>query len=96
MVKRTGPMIAVVLSPPDPDFAEHVLGQVHYQAEITRDEYVPTQRDNIGNLLYNAFVLIGILLAFAVVSGIVFGGVRSFRHRGKKGEEADAMITLGL
>ena len=96
MVKRSGPMIAVVLSSPDPDFAEHVLGQVRYQAEITRDEYVPTQRDNVGVLLYNAFVLIGILLAFAVVSGIVFGGLRTFRHRGKKGEEADAMITLRL
>jgi hypothetical protein len=96
VVKRSGPMIAVVLSPPDPDFAEHLLGQVRYQAEVTRDEYVPTQRDNVGVLLYNAFVLIGILLAFALVSGLIFGGLRTFRHRGKKGEEADAMITLGL
>ena len=48
VVKRSGPMIAVVLAPPDPDFAEHLLGQVRYQAEVTRDEYVPTQRDNIG------------------------------------------------
>jgi hypothetical protein len=96
VVKRSGPMIAVVLAPPDPDFAEHLLGQVRYQAEITRDEYVPTQRDNPGVLLYNAFVLIGILLAFAIVSGLIFGGLRTFRHRGKKGQEADAMITLGL
>ena len=96
VVKRSGPMIAVVLAPPDPDFAQHLLGQVRYQAEVTRDEYVPTRRDNIGELLYNAFVLIGILLAFAVVSGVIFGGLRSFRHRGKKGEEADAMITLRL
>jgi len=96
VVKRSGPMIAVVLAPPDPDFAEHLLGQVRYKAEITRDEYVPTQRDNPGVLFYNAFVLIGILLAFAVVSGLIFGGMRTFRHRGKKGQEADAMITLGL
>jgi hypothetical protein len=96
VVKRSGPMIAVVISPPDPDFAEHLLGEVRYQAEITRDEYVPTQRDNPGVLLYNAFVMIGILLAFAVVSGVIFGAMRTFRHRGKKGEEADAMITLRL
>ncbi len=96
MVKRSGPLIAVVLGAPDADFAEHLLGQVRYQAEVTRDEYVPTQRDNPGVLLYNAFVLIGILLAFAVVSGLIFGGMRSYRHRGKKGEEADAMITLRL
>jgi hypothetical protein len=96
LAKRTGPMIAVVLSPPDADFAEHLLGQIRYQAEITRDEYVPTQRDNPGNLVYNAFVLTGILLAFAVVSGLLFGAMRSFRHRGRKGQEADAMITLDL
>jgi hypothetical protein len=96
VVKRSGPMIAVVLAPPDPDFAEHLLGQIRYQAEVTRDEYVPTQRDNPGELLYNAFLITGILLAFAVVSGIIFGALRTFRHRGKKGQEADAMITLGL
>jgi hypothetical protein len=95
-VKRSGPLIAVILAPPDPDFAERLLGQVRYQAEVTRDEYVPTKRDNVGILLYNAFVLIGILLAFAVVSGLLFGAMRGFRRRGGKGDEADAMITLHL
>ena len=41
---------------------------------MTADEYVPTQKDNIGNLVVNSFVLIGILLAFAVVSGFALGG----------------------
>jgi len=27
VVKRSGPLVAVTLAPPDPDFAEHVLGQ---------------------------------------------------------------------
>lgn len=96
VVKRSGPMIAVVLSPPDPDWAERLLSQVRYQAEITRDEYVPTQRDNPGVLLYNAFMLIGILLALAIVSGIFFGAIRGFRRNVKKGEEPDAMITLHI
>jgi hypothetical protein len=96
MAKRSGPLVAVVLSPPDADFAERVLGQVRYQAEVTRDEYVPTKRDNIGVLVINAFVLIGILLAFAVVSGIAFGGWRAFRRRYRRGEEADALVTLHL
>jgi hypothetical protein len=89
-------MIAVVLSPPDADFAEHLLGQIRYQAEVTRDEYVPTQRDNPGNLIYNAFVLIGILLAFAVVSGLMFGGMKSLRRGIRKDKESDAMITLHI
>ena len=96
MVKRSGPLVAVVLAPPDADFAERVLGQVRYQAEITRDEYVPTRRDNIGDLIINVFVLIGILLAFAAVSGLALGGVRALLRRGRPAGEADAMITLHL
>ena len=64
MAKRSGPLVAVIVSPADPDAAERLLAQVSYQAEITRDEYVPTRRDNIGDLVINTFILIGILLAF--------------------------------
>ncbi len=96
VAKRSGPLVAVVLSAPDPDFTEKLLGQVRYQAEVTRDEYVPTKRDNIGVLVINAFILIGILLAFAVVSGFAFGGFRAFRRRYRHGEEADALLTLHL
>ena len=63
---------------------------------MTLDEYVPTRRDNIGSLLLNAFILIGILLAFSLVSGLALGGFRAFMRRGNKGEEADAMISLHL
>ena len=96
MAKRSGPMVAVVLAPPDPDYAERLLSQIRYQAQITADEYVPTRKDNIGDLVINAFVLIGILLAFAVVSGFALGGFRALRRRSRHGEEPDAMITLHL
>jgi Family of unknown function (DUF6599) len=96
MVKRSGPLLAVVLNAPDADAAERLLGQVRYQATVTVDEYVPTKRDNIGNLVVNAFVLIGILLVFSLVSGLVVGGLRAYRHRGKAGEEADAILTLRI
>ena len=96
LVKRSGPLVAVILAPPDPDFAEHVLGEIRYQAEITRDEYVPTRRDNIGNLVINAFVLIGILLGFCLVSGLALGGFRAIVRHTRKGPEPEAMITLHL
>jgi hypothetical protein len=96
VVKRSGPMIAVVVAPPDPDFAQHLLSQIRYQAEITESEYVPTQRDNAGELLYNAFILIGILLGLAVVSGLFFGAIRSARRRTRKDDGGDAVITLHL
>jgi hypothetical protein len=88
--------VAVVLAPPDPDAAERVLAQVKYQASVTLDQWVPSHRDNIGNLLLNAFILIGILLGFSIVSGVVFGGWRAFRRRGNRGEDADALITLNI
>ncbi len=94
MVKRSGPLVAVVLAPANPDAAEHLLSLVRYQGQITDTERVPTRRDNIGDLIVNIFELIGVLLVFALVSGLAFGGLRSAMRRG--GREADAMITLHL
>jgi len=96
LVKRSGPLVAVVLSPTDPDAAERLLAQVRYQASVTRDEYVPTRRDNIGVLVISAFKLIGILLVFSTVGGLSVAGIRAFRRRGGRGDEADALTTLHL
>jgi hypothetical protein len=96
MVKRSGPLVAVILSPPNPDSAEKLLSLVRYQADITLDQRVNTRRDNIGDLVINAFVLIGILLCFSLVGGLAFGSVRAFLRRGGRGEAADAMIVLHL
>jgi hypothetical protein len=96
LVKRSGPLVAVVVAPPDPDAAERLLSQVKYQASVTLDQWVPSHKDNIGNLVINAFVLIGILLGFSIVSGVAFGALRAFLHRGNRGEEADALTTLHL
>jgi hypothetical protein len=95
-VKRSGPLVAVILFPPDPDAAERLLAQVRYRAEVTRDEYVPTLRDDPGNLVVTAFVLTGLLLAFCVVSGLAVGGSRVFLRRFRKGEEPEALTTLHL
>ena len=96
MVKRSGPLVAIVVAPPDPDAAERLLALVKYEASVTLDQWVPSHRDNIGNLVINAFILIGILLGFSVASGLVFGGWRAFRRRGNRGDEADALTTLHL
>jgi hypothetical protein len=73
-----------------------LLAQVKYQASVTLDQWVPSHKDNIGNLVINAFILIGILLGFSIVSGVAFGAMRAFLHRGNRGEEADALTTLHL
>jgi len=96
MAKRAGPLVAVVLRAASPDDAERLLAKVRYEPAITWNERVPTARDNIGNLIINAFQLIGILLAFCVVAGLAYGGIRTFLRRGGPGDEADRMITLHL
>jgi hypothetical protein len=96
IVKRSGPLVAVVINPPDADAAERLLALVKYQAVVTLDQWVPSHKDNIGNLVINAFTLIGILLGFAVFSGLLFGGLRAYRRRGPRGDEADALTTLNI
>jgi len=96
MVKRSGPLVAVILSPPNADAAEKLLSLVRYQGSVTLDERVSTRRDNIGNLVINAFVLIGILLAFSFVGGLAFGGVRVLRRRLGQGDDGEAMTVLHL
>jgi hypothetical protein len=96
MVKRAGPLVAVIVAPPDRDAAERLLAQVRYEAQVTLDERVPTHKDNPANLVYNAFLLAGILLAFCAVSGLTLGGFRVLVRRLHKGEEPDEMITLHL
>lgn len=96
MAKRAGPLVAVVVKPADADLAERVLDQVQYRVDITMQEHIPTRRDNIGNLVINAFILTGILLVFCIVAGLGVGGLRILRRHGKDNPDGDAVIRLHL
>jgi hypothetical protein len=96
MVKRAGPLLGVIVSPADVNAAEHILSGVRYEATISWSEHVPTQKDNVGDLVVNAFILVGILLLFAFVSSLLFGGVRVLLRRGRHGADAESMILLHL
>jgi hypothetical protein len=96
VAKRSGPLVAISLNPPDPDLAENLLSNVRFQADVTLQEHIPTQRDNIGNLVINAFILIGILLCFTLVAGLAVGGVRVWMRHGKENPDADTLISLHL
>lgn len=96
MVKRAGPLVAVVLSPPNADNAERLLAQIRYEPTLVLDEHVPGARDNIGNLVVNAFRLAGLLLVFCLVAGLAFGGFRAVLKRAGGRREAEAVISLHL
>ena len=96
VVKRSGPLVAVTVAPPDANAAERTLAQMRYEATITWSEHVPTQRDNIGDLVINAFILVGLLLLFALASGVGFGGLRVLWRRTRGLEDSEPMILLHL
>jgi len=89
IAKRSGPLVAVILQPPDPDAAERVLARVQYGGNLTLNEKVPV---NQGLLMYklflNVFVLAGVLGALSIIVGIGFGGFRVLRRKfGKPGHD---------
>jgi hypothetical protein len=96
MAKRAGPLVAVVLSPPNADDAERLLAQIRYAPTLILDEHVPGARDNIGNLVVNAFRLAGLLLVFCLVAGLAFGGFRAILKRASGSGDAESVISLHL
>lgn len=95
VVKRTGPLVAVILNPPDADEAERLLAKVNYRANITWDQYASDPGLSFVEFILTAFALIGLLLLFALILGAIFGGLRFLRFWRKVGEE-DPMILLHL
>ena len=80
--RRTGPLVAVVAGDISEKEAKSLLAAVNYEADVTWNEATSlSKRDNIGNLIINIFVLTGILLLFALVMGVMFGGVRVILKR---------------
>ena len=97
VVKRAGPLAAVIVAPPDPDAAERILAQVKYNENLTWNEKVPVNpAKGLASLILNIFVLCGILLALCLIAGIGFAAVRILARRLGRTEEAGAMILLRL
>lgn len=82
LVRRSGPLVAVVTGTTRSDAARTLLDSVNYEAEVTWDEATSvSKRNNIGNLIVAVFSLIGILLLVAVIFGVFFGGIRVLLRR---------------
>ncbi len=97
VAKRTGPLVAAIAGNPDPDFAERLLSQVHYEANITWNEKVP-QNDvkQFSKMILAMFTLAGLLILGSIVVGIGFGGFRVLRKKLSGNAEPEEMITLHL
>jgi hypothetical protein len=77
--KRTGPMLVIANGTISQGEARALLSSVNYEADVTWNENTyQGKKNNIGNLLLNVFLLCGILIVFASVAGLAFGGIRIF------------------
>lgn len=98
VVKRTGPLVAVVPSPQAPENAARLLAPIDYRASVSRDVQPPiiVRPASVGNMLIAIFKLSGIVVAFCVLSGLVFGAFRFLSGRfGGPGAQG-AMTVLHL
>jgi hypothetical protein len=96
--KRSGPLVAVITSPPNADEAEKLLAKVNYKAAVIWNEGTPKPEMNPSDLLIGIFVLVGVLIVFALLGGAGFAGIRLLIRRmlGKQESEDEAMLTLHL
>ena len=75
--RRTGPIVALLTGPISPGEAKSLLGLVNYDADVTWNENTFfNKNDNVGTLLVNIIILCAILIGFALVAGVAFGGIR--------------------
>ncbi|HJX00969.1 MAG TPA: DUF6599 family protein [Terriglobales bacterium] len=76
-MKRTGPLLVIVSGEASRSEANSLLASVNYEADVTYNEPTfLTKKDNIGNLIVAVFGLVGLILAVALVFGMVYGGLR--------------------
>jgi hypothetical protein len=80
--KRTGPILVIATGALSSEEGKFLLASVNYDANVTWNEntYL-TKRDNLANLLVNIIYLCGIIIGFALVAGLAFGGLRVFIRR---------------
>jgi hypothetical protein len=80
--KRTGPIVVVATGPLSQAEARSLLASVNYDANVTWNENTYfTKRDNLANLLVNVIILWFIIIGFALVAGVAFGGIRILAKR---------------
>ncbi len=77
LLKRSGPLLAVVTGPISQQRAKSLIGLVHYDADVTWNQDTGLGKSgNVGSLLVSLVVLTGVILGLALVAGLAFGGLR--------------------
>jgi hypothetical protein len=97
VVKRTGPLVAVAVDPPDPAAAQKIVANINYQANVNMDEKPPVNEvKGFAGLILTMFLLAGVIIVICIMGGLGFAGVRILRSKIWQKEEPAAMIVLDL
>jgi len=96
-VKRSGPLVAIVLPPVSDKQADTLLSRVEYSAKITWNETPPPSPIKpLYQLLLNIIYLSLILTGICLLAGLMYAGMRIYRRRYGTLEGDEAMTTLHL
>ena len=98
VAKRTGPLVGVIIQPPDADAAERVLGGLRYEAKLTLNEKVPQDESKgFAKLILNIFAVSGVLIGLSILIGIAFGGFRAvLKKLGLTRQDEEEMTVLRI
>lgn len=97
VVKRSGPLVAITVAPPNADDAERVLAGVQYRAFLTLNQQIPVnQTQTFAKMILNMFIFAGFLIGLCLIGGVGFGGFRILARKMGKPDRDDGMIVLHL
>lgn len=98
VVKRSGPLLAVVLSPKDAQAAERLLDQLSWRASVSLNERPPIaiRPQSVAKMILAILKLSGIILAFCIFSGLAFGMSRILLQKFGTSGAQGPMIVLNL
>ncbi|MBI4905954.1 MAG: hypothetical protein HY820_20130 [Acidobacteria bacterium] len=97
IVKRSGPLVAMVVAPANPDDAQRLLSLVNYKANVTLNEGAPGSKiAGMGNLLVTIFIMVGLLIALCLMAGVLMYGAKVMRRRMSGGKDDEPMTMLHI
>jgi len=98
-VKRTGPLVALVLAPGGQAAAAQLLDQIDYRATVSSDDQqIPLilRPQTAAQMVLGILALAGIVLGFCLISGLAFGAFRVVSRRFGYSDAATAFTSLHL
>jgi hypothetical protein len=98
-VKRTGPLVALVIAPGGQAVASQLLGQIEYKAAVSSDDQqlpLIIRPQTAAQMVLGILALAGIVLGFCLISGLAFGAFRVVSRRFGYSDATAAFTSLHL